>query len=511
MDQERFDKLLKQYNLPSDGLADLLEQTLAEREALQQLNRSYRALGEVIKVRELSQSEQELLERTADLLKECCQYKYVWVGYKKDDPQQSIQPVAWSPEARDFVNQVQVSWGDNPLGQGTVGRSLRSLKPVVFEDIPTNPHFAPWRENARHYGFNSVVSIPLLMHNEPFGALVIYSVNGRSFSEQELQLLGEIAKELGAGILLIRKRKALKTAQEELQVLHKAVEQSPVSIVITDRKGLIEYVNPFFSTLTGYSAQEVIGKNPRILNSGKTPKTRIEKLWKAILNGKPWSGEFINRTKDGRDFIEFARIAPVTNEQGQVTHFIGVKEDITRRKKLEESLTHLAHYDQLTQLPNRALFYDRLNQALALAERQQKICALLFIDLNHFKLVNDSFGHETGDALLRACGERLSGAVRESDTVARIGGDEFVIISNLLDKSESARGLAEKIIKVLSRPFQILGNRCDIGASIGISLYPEHGQDRATLINKADQAMYRIKKQGLNAYACCGDWEAKEG
>jgi len=340
----------------------------------------------------------------------------------------------------------------------------------------------------------------LIIGQQAFGALVFYSMSGESFREEELKLLSEIARELSSGVQMLREQTERETAQNQLTKLHKAVEQSPVSIVITDKKGIIEYVNPFFTTLTGYSPREAIGKTPKILKSGKTPKANIKDLWEKILSGQSWAGEFVNLTKDGREFIEYAQIAPVINDQGKITHFIGVKEDITRRKQLEERLKHMAHYDQLTQLPNRAMFYDRFKQSIALAERQQLYCALFFIDLNKFKQINDRFGHNTGDALLRACAERLSATVRESDTVARIGGDEFVIISNLLHEPKAAAGLAEKILDVLVRPFQILGHRCEIGASIGISLYPSDGNESADLLNMADRAMYRVKQQGQDGF-----------
>lgn len=500
MDKAQLEQLLKSHNLSAADLTQILTRTLDERETLERLNRSYRALSETIRVRTDSSSEEELLQRIAKLLKKICQYKYVWIGYKENDPQQSVRPVAWSAEARDFVRQIKVSWGEGPLGQGAVGRSLRELEPVVFADILGNPVYEPWRENARQYGFHSVASFPLAIGRQAFGALVVYSITGEGFQEEELKLLSEISGELSTGVQLLREQSEREATQAQLNKLHKAVEQSPVSIIITNKKGVIEYVNPFFTTLTGYSAQEAIGKTPKILNSGKTPPENIKNLWGKILSGQNWSGEFINRTKDGREFIEYAQIAPVINEQGEITHFIGVKEDITRRKQLEEKLKLMAHYDQLTQIPNRALFYDRLKQSIALAGRQQLACALFFIDLNNFKQINDNYGHNAGDALLRTCAERLTATVRESDTVARIGGDEFVVISNLLQHQKAAAGLAEKILEVLMRPFQILGQRCEIGASIGISIYPDDGLDSTTLIHKADQAMYRIKKQGLSDF-----------
>ena len=501
MEEKQLKKLLKSQNMPVNDLAEVLAVTLNEQDTLQRLNRSYRALSETLRVRSDSKTEPELLERIARLLQDYCHYKYVWIGYLENDPEKNIRPVAWSEETGDFIRQIKVSWGGDSLGQGAVGRSVRSLEPVVFENILSNPVYTPWWESARQFGFHSVASFPLLIGQQPFGVLVFYSMTGENFKEEELKLLGEISGELAAGVQLLREQHEREKIQSQLNKLHKAVEQSPVSIIITDKFGLIEYVNPFFSTITGFTAEEAIGKTPQILSSGKNPPKMIKALWNNLLSGKNWTGEFINRTKDGREFIEYAQIGPVFSDQGEITHFIAVKEDITRRKQLEEKLKRLAHFDLLTQLPNRALFYDRLRQSIALAGRQQLICALLFVDLNNFKQINDNFGHNVGDALLRSCAERLSSTVRKSDTVARIGGDEFVIISNLLLDPDAAKGLAEKVLETLLQPFQLFGNHCQIGASIGISLYPNDGLDGETLIQRADQAMYRIKKQGLNAFA----------
>lgn len=161
----------------------------------------------------------------------------------------------------------------------------------------------------------------------------------------------------------------------------------------------------------------------------------------------------------------------------------------------------MAHYDQLTNLPNRTFFYDRIKQSISLADRQQSLCALLFIDLNRFKQINDNYGHEVGDALLRDCAARLTNAVRETDTVARIGGDEFIVVSPLTTDPTHAGILAEKLIAALTRPFLIMDHRCEIGASIGISIFPYDGSDVATLLRKADSAMYLAKKQQASAYA----------
>jgi len=285
-----------------------------------------------------------------------------------------------------------------------------------------------------------------------------------------------------------------------LRILVKAVEQSPVSIIVTDNKGIIEYVNPKFCRVTGYSLEEVLGKTPRILKGGLLSPEFYQELWQTILAGQEWHGVFNNRTKDGAMLWELASISPIRDEAGVVTHFVSVKEDFTEIKRLQDQMNNLAHHDQLTGLPNRTLFYDRIKNAQAQARRRKSGFALFYLDLDGFKAVNDTHGHEHGDLLLAAVAKRLAGCVRESDTVARIGGDEFTVLLPDLQEREAASGIAGSIIESLGQPFNCGDGSCRIGVSIGISFYPADGEDSEQIISNADKAMYRVKNGGRNAF-----------
>jgi len=210
---------------------------------------------------------------------------------------------------------------------------------------------------------------------------------------------------------------------------------------------------------------------------------------------------FNNRTKSGEMVWELASISPIRDEEGVVTHFVSVKEDFTEIKRLQDRMDNLAHHDQLTGLPNRTLFYDRLRQAQALAKRRDKGFAIFFLDLDGFKAVNDSHGHEVGDLLLQAVARRIGECVRESDTVARMGGDEFTVLLPDLDGREAAAHIAGLILEYLARPFLLNDVACSIGVSIGISFYPQDGDDPEKLITRADAAMYRVKNAGKNTFA----------
>jgi diguanylate cyclase (GGDEF)-like protein/PAS domain S-box-containing protein len=289
--------------------------------------------------------------------------------------------------------------------------------------------------------------------------------------------------------------------REALNTRSVAIEAAAEAVIITDPEGHIEYVNPAFGQMTGYSTDEVIGKKPSILKSGHQFPAFYRDLWDTITAGKIWRGETINRRKDGSVYTEIMAIAPVRDNQGRIAHYVAIKHDITKRKELEARLEHLAHFDVLTNLPNRPLFYDRLERAIASARRNSESVGLLFIDLDGFKQVNDTCGHDMGDRLLQEVAQRLLGSVRESDTVARMGGDEFTVILRSLAAPDNAEAVARKIVTVLSEPFFINQQALHIGASIGISLYPLHADTLENLVHYADQAMYEVKRAGKNSHA----------
>ncbi|MEH6448216.1 MAG: sensor domain-containing diguanylate cyclase [Oleispira sp.] len=285
-----------------------------------------------------------------------------------------------------------------------------------------------------------------------------------------------------------------------LKKLSLAVEHSPTGVMITDINGIIEYVNPSLLDNSEYSVEEMIGKSPNILHSGETPKPVFVEMWSTISRGKMWTGEIINRKKNGDLYWEKTSIFPILSEQEEVQNFVCLKENITQRKLAQEALQHKATHDVLTGLPNAYLGKDRLDNAIARARRETGIVAVLFIDLDGFKAVNDTFGHDIGDFVLQQVATRLKQIVREVDTVARIGGDEFLIILGDINQTLDAELVSKKIIHTLCQPFIFSENTIAIGSSIGIALYPEHGDQSSQLIKRADMAMYSIKRGEKNNY-----------
>jgi diguanylate cyclase (GGDEF)-like protein/PAS domain S-box-containing protein len=292
----------------------------------------------------------------------------------------------------------------------------------------------------------------------------------------------------------------LKSSVEKLRKLSSAIEQSNSAVMITDKSGMIEYVNSKFIELTGYEYCEIIGKNPRILSSGFTSDEQYRDIWKRINVGEEWQGEIYNKKKTGDLFWLRAVISPLKDDIGEITHFICVYEDITRHKEYEKRLIRQANFDNLTELPNRILAFDRLAQAIARAKREKSYVAVMVIDLDRFKIINETLGHLVGDELLVEAARRLIFCVRGSDTVARLGGDEFFVILPDLEDISHATIVAKKILDAFTVPFLLSGQEHYITASIGVSFYPNDGDEPHILLRNADAAMYDAKEKSRNTF-----------
>ncbi len=271
-------------------------------------------------------------------------------------------------------------------------------------------------------------------------------------------------------------------------------------VVITNVRTEIISVNRAFSAVTGYRKQEVIGKTPSLLQSGRHDKKFYQEMWASIQHKGLWHGEIWNRRKNGELYPELLTITAIKDPHGQITNYLGVFTDITVKKISEDQLLHLAYHDSLTGLPNRLLCMDRLKQAVAHAKRKEYLVAVLYVDLDGFKEINDSLGHATGDRLLQKVANRLQNLVREEDTVTRLGGDEFVVILVDITNQDHAAKVASTIADACREPFEFAGHEFKLSASIGISLYPTDETNPKKLIALADKAMYAAKSQGKNQH-----------
>lgn len=293
-------------------------------------------------------------------------------------------------------------------------------------------------------------------------------------------------------------RSAQRRAEEKVSILSLAVEQSPVSVVITDPDGIIEYVNPKFESSTGYSLDEAIGMHLGFTIMQEAGEVNLGDLWHTVRQEGEWSGEFCNVHKNGMLFWEYVSVSPLEDENGDIIRFVSVQEDITARRSYEEQLRSQAHYDELTGLANRTLMLEKLNHSIDFSRQHDISTALLCIDLDHFKNINDTLGHSVGDELLMQAASRLASCTKRSDTLARMGGDEFVIILPKISENDAIQRVADRILGQFAKPFVIDNFDHFITASIGVAKYPQDSDDPHVLLRNADLAMYQAKKLGRN-------------
>jgi len=289
-----------------------------------------------------------------------------------------------------------------------------------------------------------------------------------------------------------------KRAEAGIRLAATVFDTVDTAVLITDTTTRIIKVNPAFTAITGYSAEDAIGKTPRLLSSKTHPPDFYKQMWGTLIANGSWQGEISNRKKNGEFYIEWLSINEVRDSEGSLTNYVALFSDISERKAAEAHMHNLAHYDPLTGLPNRTLLADRLQQAIAAAKREKSHMALMFIDLDKFKPINDTLGHQIGDLMLKEVAKRMLECLRESDSAARLGGDEFIVLLPLIETDSDAIGVAEKIRQALDQPFEVAGHSLNISSSIGVAVYPEHGVDEKSLLKNADTAMYFAKEAGRN-------------
>lgn len=410
-----------------------------------------------------------------------------------DDDERHLRTGA-APSLPDFFNQ-SVDGFEIGAGRGSCGHAAATGERTIVSDIQSHPNWAPYRDLAAQADLASCWSEPVFSSKgKVLGTLALYQRYISTPSEAQIHLIEEMAKIIGIAI-------ERKLDEDALQLASTVFQASPEAIVITDANNKIVAVNPAFTRITQYEAHEAIGRDPKLLNSGQQGKEFYHAMWSAIQTFGNWQGEIVNRRKNGENYAEWLNINTVRDEHGEVRQRIAIFSDITDKKRSEEIIWRQANYDVLTGLPNRRLFHDRLMQELKREGRGLNALALMFIDLDHFKEVNDTLGHEAGDNLLMQASKRIAGCIRESDTLARLGGDEFTIILPGLADTKRLGTLADTIIQVLGKPFMIGETSAYVSASIGITLYPQDADNLTSLLKNADQAMYVAKGRGRNQYS----------
>jgi diguanylate cyclase (GGDEF)-like protein/PAS domain S-box-containing protein len=402
---------------------------------------------------------------------------------------------AAAPSLPTFYN-AAIDGSEIGMGVGSCGTSAFTAERVIVEEIATHPYWHDYKELAESSCLAACWSQPILAPNgKVLGTFAIYHRQPHTPSEADVKLIEQTANL--ASIAIERKQ-----AEDDLRIASIAFE-SQEGMMVTDAKNIILKVNQAFCDITGYTSTEAVGHTPRLLSSSQHSEGFYDAMWECVHATGHWAGEVYNRRKNGEVFPQHLTVTVVKDANGVVTNHVATLTDITMNKAAAEEIKHLAFYDPLTGLPNRRLMVDRLNQALVFSARTGRDGAVLFLDLDHFKTLNDSLGHDVGDMLLQQVAERLVSCVREGDTVARLGGDEYVVL--LEDLSEEApeaatqvEGVGEKILAALNQAYQLGQHEYHCTPSIGVALFSNHNQSQEELLKHADIAMYQAKKAGRN-------------
>lgn len=480
-------------------IRDISERHDAERQ-LRNLKDTYAALFQTNQCIVHCTESNELFQETCEIAANCAHLEVAWIG-TVDAASQVVTPVAKAGPAAEYVTGLQVSIDPaSPFSKGVAGRALLSGGPVVMNNLWSGDGFQAWSEKLTEHRIQSWAAYPILQGGQPAGVLALYSHDQNFFTHELSALLEEMVTDLSLALDRIALRAREAELQAELDKLKKAVEQSQVTVVIADKTGAIQYVNPAFTATSGYSAEEALGKNPRILKSGEMPSQQYAEMWRLLSEGESWSGEFHNKRKDGSLYWEEAVISPVKDTHGEITHFIAVKQDVTARREAEAKARFLAFHDALTELPNRLIAKAELDKAMHEADLAHERAVLLFVDVDNLKRVNDSLGHNMGDRLLQALAQRLKGCMRDGDLLSRVGGDEFLVVLPRVKNLDTVESVAERIRGSMTAPLDVDGLELTTTVSIGAAVYPDDGQSFDELCRQADLAMYHAKRQGRDAF-----------
>lgn len=401
-------------------------------------------------------------------------------------------PDEWEMKALDELSRGKKEVKEIILHDGNA--SLRVMQPMYMEQGCMKCHAWTGLKVGELRG-GTDVTIPL----ELFDGF-------KNSSIQKLILSHFLIWVVGFGLLFFLGRRLSKSElsthihEKKLAILSHALQQSANGIIITDSSGVIEYVNQAFVKINGFSEAELIGTTPKKMKSGLNSPELYEEMWSTISQGYTWKGEFKNRKKDGAIYWCFETISPIFDDNNNITHYIGIIEDIQDRKTTEEHIRHLAKFDPLTNLPNRNFFRDELENKINQANSTNQTFGLLYIDLDRFKMVNDSLGHTVGDKLLQQLAERFTAINDQNHFIVRLGGDEFAVITALVESKQEIETFAQTIHEAIKMPFSIENNDIYMTASIGIALYPQDGENSELLVKSADMAMYGAKINGKNTY-----------
>lgn len=397
------------------------------------------------------------------------------------------------PGLPDFYNQAidGLAIGD---GVGSCGTAMYRNERVIVADIQTHLYWAPYRELTARAGLAACWSEPIRSsHGEVLGSFALYAASVGEPTTDDIDLIEGAAQVAAVAIQRARNEQAV-------QLAGSVFESSSEAIVITGPDNRILAVNPAFSRVTGFSSSEVIGADPKVLGSGRNDPSIYRTMWDALRTTGSWSGEILNRRKNGEEYVEWLTITSLNDDRGNLLRRVAMFSDITKHKQAEEKIWSQANFDHLTELPNRRLFRDRLQQEIRRAQRNHTQVAILFIDIDRFREINEAHGHDAGDILLIEAAQRIGRCIRESDTLSRFSGDEFMaLLPGIVDPNIVER-IAQCILAALAEPFTVGRDLAYVSGSIGITLFPDDGNEIDELLKHVDQALNVAKDSGSNSF-----------
>ncbi|RLT92543.1 MAG: diguanylate cyclase [Ketobacter sp.] len=462
--------------------------------ALKRLILIHRFLREFNKQRTLCETRTDLFELLCRLAVQQGGYRFAWVGIQHGD---RVVPVV---QSGGLGNAPQLSCGESKQQSDPVVRAIFSNQAAVLTLSPDQVLPAYWSTLIRQEQLRAVAVIPIRFKQKSVGVLVLCSQWEDDFSDLYSFTLAELEEDVSTALDRLDEYAHRLDMELQLKQLHQAVESSATSVVVTDTQGFIQYANPFFSELTGYDVIDVLGLSYLSFIPNDFNASIVNDMQQSLAEGRQWRGEVRILASDGSSMWVYQQVSPVSDNQGVATRYVCTLVDHTELHEAHATIEMLAYYDELTGLPNRRLFLDRLQQEINGATRDNRHFAVCFLDLDGFKDVNDSLGHEAGDELLRVVARRIREQVRTKDTVARLGGDEFTLIVTDLKHLQDCARVATNIIKALQMPIPVNGKEVVVTTSIGIANFPVDGNNIVDLSRHADMAMYHAKAKGRNNF-----------
>lgn len=440
------------------------------------------------------QDPQQLLERICEVVLEFGGFRLAWIG--RENAERQVVPVAVYGAARDYILGLSLSTDPSlPLGRGPTGTCIRENRSVIVNDYFSTEMTSPWHAVAKQFQIAGSISLPIHAHDFR-GAIMVYADTINYFDEDVVALLEELSGDISFALEQIHVNRVKREQDQQLMLANQVFECSAEAMLITDADNNIIRVNSAFVDITGYTTEEVLGKNPRFLKSEKQDRDFYRSLWHTLLLQGSWQGEIWNRRKNGEIYPEWVSINIVKDTTGKISHHFAIFSDLLQKKAVEE-LSHLKHYDPLTNLPNRSLLADRIESAISHAKQHNRFVGVMFLNLDHFRHVNDMFGHLAGDKMLITTAQCLIESVPKEATVSRLSADTFVILLPDQNTSEEISRIAVIISQHIYQPFLIEGQQVQLSAEIGIAVYPFDGDNSTLLMKNADLALSEAKSSGV--------------